>query len=74
VVESGLELNENILSLDEISIYNLDSAGGGLGRLKGVAGVAEEAEGAVVEHQDESSGAGREHRLSLIGASVALSH
>jgi hypothetical protein len=42
--------------------------------LKGVAGVTDEAECTVVEHQDEVAWTGGEHRLGLVGASVALSH
>jgi hypothetical protein len=74
MIEISLELGEDVLRFDEICIDNLDTAWGPLGRLQSVFGVAHEAEGAVVEHEDKVSWAGGEHRLGLISASVALGH
>jgi len=74
VVEAGLKFGEDILRFDEIGADDLDATGASFGRLERIAGMAEKAESAVVEHQDELAGAGGEHRLSLISAGVALGH
>src|SRR4051812_14958127 len=71
VIQASTQLADDILSLQQIGIGNLNTTQVGFWLLEGVVSVAHEAERAIIEHEDQLTWTCGENRLSLIRASVA---